>query len=235
MNNSSELDRIVSYLLLKLRFVSDISLFHGKMGGVLFFYEYAKHVQDDVYEKFAEDILDDFYNDIKLPMPLNIENGLCGIGWGIEYLIQHRFIDADADEILEDVDNHIISCPLDRMNDFSFEKGLWGIMFYIIMRIKTPSRINKTRFDNHYIRSIRDLLLKKRNVMQHNAFCYSIMKNLEYCLGAEQPNSDTTHLPMINDFCNESRYVNMLELHSLPIGMHDGLIGVAWRSMLNCN
>ena len=37
----------------------------------------------------------------------NLENGLGGIGWGIQYLITHRFIEGDADEVLEDFDERM--------------------------------------------------------------------------------------------------------------------------------
>ena len=41
-------------------------------------------------------------------MPLCIENGLCGLGCGLQYLIQNGFLEGDINEILEDIDSEVI-------------------------------------------------------------------------------------------------------------------------------
>lgn len=41
-------------------------------------------------------------------MPLCIENGLYGLGCGLQYLIQNGFLEGDINEILEDIDSEVI-------------------------------------------------------------------------------------------------------------------------------
>lgn len=62
--------------------------------------------------------------------PLDFKEGLCGIGWGIDYLIHHGLLEGDPDEILEDLDKLIFSCDIETCTDTSFETGSEGIKFY---------------------------------------------------------------------------------------------------------
>lgn len=39
-------------------------------------------------------------------------NGLSGIGWGIEYLAQHQFVELSADETLQEIDNKVMERDL---------------------------------------------------------------------------------------------------------------------------
>lgn len=47
-----------------------------------------------------EEVIQELHSDL----PIRFSDGLCGIGWGVEYLIQNAFIAGDSDEILEDLD-----------------------------------------------------------------------------------------------------------------------------------
>ena len=73
--------------------MSDLDLFHGKMGIVLFFFELAQASQNVAYEGLASNLLDEIYDEIHYDLPINLENGLCGIGLGLEYLVKHGFME----------------------------------------------------------------------------------------------------------------------------------------------
>jgi hypothetical protein len=84
MNNNNEqslLPRIVRHLMLHAGFISDIGLYHGKMGLVLFFAHCGRFTANTVYEDFAGELLEDIYENICADTPTDFENGLCGIGW----------------------------------------------------------------------------------------------------------------------------------------------------------
>lgn len=99
--------RIVNQNLLFGPFNPDLGLFNGRMGIVLFFFHYAKYTNNALYEDFAGDMLDDIFEDVTDETPINMQNGLCGIGWGLLYLIQKGFVEGNVDEILEDIDRKI--------------------------------------------------------------------------------------------------------------------------------
>ena len=95
------LNRIVNHLILHSCSLDDVGLFHGKTGVVLFFAHYARYTGIEMYDDFAEKLLEDIANNISKALPINMEFGLCGIGWGINYLIQNGFMKGDPNEILE--------------------------------------------------------------------------------------------------------------------------------------
>jgi len=132
--------RIARHLLMNVSFMHDISLYHGKMGVVLFFVHYAQHSDNPLYHEFAIELLFEVCEEIHEGLPVDFESGLCGIGWGIEYLLQHGFIEGDSDEILSELDDRLMEFDLRRIGDRSLCSGLEGISCYIDKRINSSSR-----------------------------------------------------------------------------------------------
>lgn len=111
MKNEKLLMRIVNQNLLYGSFNPDLGLFNGRMGMVIFFFHYARYTSNEWYENFAGKILDDIYEDITDDMPLGLTNGICGVGWGMLYLIQQGFVEGEVDEVLEMVDRKVAHLP----------------------------------------------------------------------------------------------------------------------------
>jgi glycosyltransferase len=126
--------RIASHLILNASFITDLGLYHGKMGIVLFFYELGRYTGKNIYAKFAGELLDEIYNGLNNETLLNFQDGLCGIGWGIAYLIKAQFVKADPDEVLEELDKRIVEWDVGRITDGSLRTGLMGVACYVINR-----------------------------------------------------------------------------------------------------
>jgi hypothetical protein len=108
--NQSKIDvdnpkRLINSLLLNSSFCENPGLFHGKTGIAILFYMLHRHAGHRVYEDYAGELIDEIYEDITIQSPVDFENGLAGIAWGIEYLVQNGFIDADTNEVLADIDD----------------------------------------------------------------------------------------------------------------------------------
>lgn len=157
MINKDVLERALSFLTLNCSFVSDLGLFHGKMGSVLFFAHYARHFNDDLYDDFAGELLDEIYEDIQKDTPVNLESGLCGIGWGVEYLQQNGFLEGDAD--LANIDLRIMECDIRHISDLSFRRGLAGIVFYVITRLSSSRKKETLPFSESYLSTLKEVLL----------------------------------------------------------------------------
>lgn len=134
------LERIANHLVINSSFLDNLGLFHGKMGIAIFFYHYARYADSSVYEDFAGELLDEIYEDIHRGISFDFENGLCGIGWGIEYLLQNKYIEGDSDEILEDIDRKIMEYDPRRITDTTFRLGFAGLSCYIRTRLNSPCR-----------------------------------------------------------------------------------------------
>ena len=101
-SGGQSLQPLINTLLLNASFIDNIGLMHGKMGISVYFFHLARSTRNKVYEEYAGELIDEIYEEIIVNTPVNFENGLAGIGWGIEYLVQNGFIEADTDEVLED-------------------------------------------------------------------------------------------------------------------------------------
>lgn len=113
-------------------------LMHGNTGLCIFFYHLARATNNDDYEKIADDLLDKVFASLSLSAPSDLENGLAGIGWGVEYLVQNGFVEGNTDEILEEVDNKVFKAlHEDNLNSFELN-GLTGYLFYVISRLRNP-------------------------------------------------------------------------------------------------
>ncbi len=147
--------KIVHRLILQSPFISDIGLLYGKMGIALLFYEYARYTSCDIYNDMGEELLDDVLNQIHKGMSIRFDIGLSGIGWGIKYLLQNRFIEGDENEICEEIDHEIMRTDLLRIDDFSLESGLEGLFYYISARLNGKSfQKDNSPFDTDYLKDL---------------------------------------------------------------------------------
>ncbi|WP_080903080.1 lanthionine synthetase LanC family protein [Parabacteroides sp. Marseille-P3160] len=128
------LTRVGRYLMLHASYTDNIGLLNGKTGIAIFFFHYARYTKMKLYEKFAGELLDEIYDEIHTHISTDFKDGLCGIAWGIEYLIQNGFVKGETDEILEELDKQILERNVRRIMDNSLETGLKGIAAYAISR-----------------------------------------------------------------------------------------------------
>jgi hypothetical protein len=63
---------------------------------------YARYTGDLTYEDFAVSLIEEIQEEIYTGTPFCLDEGICGIGWGIGYLVREGFVDGDADFLLED-------------------------------------------------------------------------------------------------------------------------------------
>lgn len=99
----SRLFEIANRLTLSLHSIDDIGLIGGKMGAVLFYYEFSRYTGIKTYEDMADDLLDEVLSNTEKLETGSIERGVAGVGWGINYLIRNSFVEAN-DDILVDLE-----------------------------------------------------------------------------------------------------------------------------------
>lgn len=213
----------LAYLTINSSFLGDLGLFHGRMGIVLFFAHYARVTQNKQYEDFAEILLDEIYEEIHWDLPINLENGLCGIGWGIEYLVQHGFMEGNTDEILADLDRKVMEIDPLRISDLSFRRGLAGIIFYVIARLNSYRETNKLPFDNAYLESLQKSLHRVNFI--DNEVPIKLKTSLNHVLNKGKINLPVPKILISSSLSLDKPFSNIL------LGLEDGLTGWLWNNL----
>lgn len=153
------LKQIANHLIINASFLKDLGLFDGKIGIVLFFYQYARYTDNPLYQEFAGELLDEVFNELHDSISPDFENGLSGIAWGVLYLLKNKFVNGNPDEILEDIDNKLMEVNLLKVRDISLERGLTGILVYLSYRLTQQGETSP--FDAEFISDFQKVISDK--------------------------------------------------------------------------
>ncbi len=147
------LQSIANILMLNASSLNNIGLYNGKMGLAIFFYHYALYSKKEIYEVYAGDLIDVIFKKIRTGLPLDFETGLTGLGWGFEYLVQNEFVEADTDELLEEVDKAVASVKNEnlKVRSNANKDDLFGTGLYYAMRLKDWGSDIKDASENRLI------------------------------------------------------------------------------------
>jgi len=157
--------RIIHHLMLNSVFINDVGLVNGKMGIAIAFYMFGRNTNNPTYSNYAHYLIDNIVDSITTSTTYGFENGLCGLGWGIEYLLQNNYIEGDSLEINEEIDAVIMRTNPSRLLAFDMENGLLGLLNYVLIHLK--GSLNKTGicpFDKIYLE---DLHVALKNIPIH--------------------------------------------------------------------
>lgn len=111
------LQAINNILLVNNQFVKECGLLTGKMGICLYLYEYARSVNSVEYTSFADSLLDEIIYSISDVNSFDFSTGIPGITFGIDYLLKHKFIEGDSDEVLGEMEKRICQSITDYLNE----------------------------------------------------------------------------------------------------------------------
>ena len=164
INKQDILRDIANHLLLNAGNMASNGLFHGKMGPVLFFYLYGRYTGKFFYGDYADLLLEEVLKDLDDSMNVSLENGLAGIGWGIEYLAQNDFIEGNTGEMLEDLNLIIMKYfnPIYAIGSH-LQTELEGVLSYLNTHISSCKRENPhLTFDTNYLDSLYRLISQKQ-------------------------------------------------------------------------
>lgn len=154
-SNRKELESILHKSILQAEVLQNNGLYKGKLGVSILFYYYARYSSKPLYEQFADELIDDIITNISINDVVGFGYGLSGIGWGIQHLLEQKFVEGDANDILSELDFYIMQRDPRRMIDLSFDSGLSGINHYMETRLQY-AKINQLcmPFDETYLKDM---------------------------------------------------------------------------------
>lgn len=209
-------------MLLKSDFETDISLFDGKMGLVLFFARYYRLTGNKIYERTADELMDQVIEGIHKELPIGLAKGLAGIGWGIEYLIQNGYLEGDSLDVCEEIDRRLLEINPERMTDLSLENGIEGILHYVMAHVcgvmKTHGRLP---FEKPWCESL------YRAVYNHDLSPEMEVMAKKYCDFLAGRALDYT----MQIFPYAGAAITARNLAKSPLGLRNGLAGYLLNTM----
>jgi len=215
------LQSIAHHLMLHGSFINNIGLLEGKMGIAIFFYHYYNHTKKALFRDFGGELIDEIYDEVHINSPLDFINGLSGIAWGIEYLIRNKYVDADPDEILEDLDNKILEWDVRRIMDISLENGLIGLAYYIINRCSNKDKRCQSIPEIY----ISDLVSSLKLKIGNNNLYYHVIEDLTAIISGRKIVKIVN--PLYEFYKNSIYKENCLFQTDYPLGISDnGLVGI---------
>lgn len=131
------LETIVQTLIINGTLTDSPGLFYGKTGIAVFFFNYARQTGNELFYDYAIDLIDKIQDQITVSISAQYDIGLAGIGVGFEYFVQNGFLEADDNDIFEDLDARMYRITMyEPYSDLNIEGGLTGWGRYFIFRLK---------------------------------------------------------------------------------------------------
>ena len=166
--------------------IKDVGLLHGKMGIVLCSFHIGRVNDNNAFTLFAEDMLNKVIESLHKNIPIDFENGVTGIGWAVEYLIQNEFIEANADEVLEEIDEKVFKTLLYKENVID---DTLSMIHYLISRM--CYRIDENT--NEYVEEIKYNITLLIDILKQKIASKGVNEEIIYAL------SELSNLNIFND------------------------------------
>ncbi len=213
---NNRLERIANVLLLNASFTDNLGMLNGKMGIAIFFYKYGRYTKNDLYNRYAGELIDEIFEEISTNTSNDFENGLTGIGWGFEYLIQNGFVEADSDEILVEIDDALFNTTISSFVTLLDQDSLFGLGLYYLARIYRSTNDGskyitprKRMYLNNFLDECEGLLTKeafvdvckrKFNLYQLNSFIWFILQMKKNSFISKKNNKFSTFLIELTNY-----------------------------------
>lgn len=126
-------------------------LFDGMTGIMLVLAHYARVRKMPAIEHVSDYLMEKIVGNLTKTDSIYLGNGLAGIGWGLEYLIQNGYMKGCGAALTQEIDDRIMSVDIRRLADDSMEKGIVGLFHYVIAHLQGAALQGLSVFDRQYL------------------------------------------------------------------------------------
>lgn len=109
---------------------------NGYMGKIISLFSLYQKTREPKWESQAESLLNTVLEKSYRNSPLSYGEGLCGVGYGLEYLLQNHIVEGEADEVLSDIDTLVLN-EINRrtLQGLNIDDGILGLAYYLYCRL----------------------------------------------------------------------------------------------------
>lgn len=109
---------------------------NGYMGKIISLFSLYQKTQETKWKSQAESLLNTVLEKCNRNSPLSYGEGLCGVGYGLEYLLQNHIVEGEADEVLSDIDTLVLN-EINRrtLQGLNIDDGILGLAYYLYCRL----------------------------------------------------------------------------------------------------
>lgn len=145
------------------------SLTDGQLGIALVLHHYASLMENQEVQDFVSYLMDYVISRAAMLPKLDLENGLMGLGWGIEYLVQSGMVDSDAAEICEEIDLYLQTVNLIVLCQKQDTESLSGILNYLLVHYSNMP----VALQQHYLVQFPDILEDIQQIVKKSSASFS--------------------------------------------------------------
>lgn len=135
-----KLQEINGYLLENAKEEHGLGLMHGKLGLSIYFYHLAGKTENQGLLEIAENLVGEIFEKLsEAKLSADFENGLAGIAYGLSYLVNSDFVEANLDDTLGELDDRVFKFLEDQKGKLpaNLRNGLIGYMIYSLNRLES--------------------------------------------------------------------------------------------------
>ncbi|MDD4636637.1 MAG: glycosyltransferase [Bacteroidales bacterium] len=144
-------------------------LSEGKCGFAVSMYRKASLDELSVINGIIGELLSELPEVIgSFSLPVTLGYGWCGIGWTISFFLEKKVLPDEFALLLPLIDHHVMERDVRRIRESGFEKGLAGVLYYIMCRLENTASIAPVSFDTIYLQELevvaRDLFVNGEGI-----------------------------------------------------------------------
>ena len=221
--------RILHVLMLNTFSVANIGLMSGKTGILVGLATYNQLKQNAVYDDFIDELMDEILSKIHNELSFGFGNGLCGIAWGIEFLIQKGIMEGRGVDICEEIDKKIMETDPHRIVDMTLDTGMEGLLHYILAHIKGSFLQQSTLpFDERY----RADLFQALQICSHKKVSEEMQKLIVAYIHFYNEQAIPEYELSLKEFI-KPYHINERQLCDYSLGLNSGLTGLLLKIIDN--
>ncbi len=113
-------------------------------------------------QEFVRELICELFKDLpeliqSFSLSASLGYGWCGIGWAISYFIHKNILSEEYASLLPFIDQCVMQRDPRRIRESDFEKGLAGVLYYVMYRIENQGVHNSVVFDNQYLQELEEV------------------------------------------------------------------------------